>query len=171
MRRTVGRPGRLGVWVPLEDSPQLPWAPVQLVSVSWAESLQKLCGYLGHHDLSSSSPSATTSPFLPQPGLALAFWSGASPPSSPTGAGQGQWRPEDVGVSGWASLWRSVLWREGLRMSAPVPDVWPVSGEVKLEHGLAPSHPSHPGPVSGHLGASLCPQRDGGPVKVRPSQA
>lgn len=51
--------------MPLEDSPQLPWAPVQLVSVSWAESLQKLYGYLGHHDLSSSSPSATTSPFCP----------------------------------------------------------------------------------------------------------
>lgn len=144
LRHTVGRPGRPGVWAPLEDSPQLPWAPVELVSVSWAESPQKLCGYLGYHDLSSSSPSVTTSPFLPQPGLALAFWSGASPPSSPTGAGQGQWWPEDIGVSGWASLWGSVLWREGLRMSASVPEVWLVPGEAKAEHSLAPSQPILP---------------------------
>lgn len=88
-RRTGGRPGRPGVWAPLEDAPQLPRALVELVCLSSAESPQKLCGHLGHHDLSSSSPSATTSPSLPQPGLAPAFWSGAGPPSSPTGAGQG----------------------------------------------------------------------------------
>lgn len=64
----------------LGDSPQFSQAPVELESLSWTESPQKLCGHLGQHGPSSPLPSATISfPFLFQPGLALGSWSGARP--------------------------------------------------------------------------------------------
>lgn len=63
----------------LGDSSQLSQALRELESVSWTGIPQEQCGHHGHHGPSSPSPSAATSPFLLQPGLALGSWSGANP--------------------------------------------------------------------------------------------
>lgn len=133
----------------LGDSPQFPQAPVELESLSWTESPQKLHGHLSHHGPSSPLPSATISfPFLFHPGLALGSWSGANPAHPLVQAEPGR-------VRGFGGI------RMGFpdgpssgkeqRMLGSVPEARTLLGEVKVSTTEVSHHPPSPPKVG--LGA------------------